>query len=161
MGWVTVAAYVAAAFLCGWCASRERRAGERQFWIFLTVVMALLGVNKQLDLQTWFTQVGRDMALAQGWYESRQTVQIAFIAALALSAVACLVWLRYATRGFSSGARWACVGLVLLAAFIVVRAASFHHIDRWLYVDVDNVRMNWILELGGIGSIAVAAFARL
>ena len=30
--------------------------------------MLLLGINKQLDLQSLFTEVMRDMAHAQGWY---------------------------------------------------------------------------------------------
>jgi hypothetical protein len=42
-----------------------------------------LGINKQLDLQTALTELGRVLALSQGWYEQRQVVQFWFIAALA------------------------------------------------------------------------------
>ena len=35
----------------------------------LTILLLLLGINKQLDLQTLLKDVGRRMAKANGWYE--------------------------------------------------------------------------------------------
>ena len=58
------------------------------FWFALCGVMVFLGFNKQLDLQTCFTQVGRDMAHSEGWYESRRTVQLIFIVILVLLGLA-------------------------------------------------------------------------
>ena len=36
-------------------------------------------MNKQLDLQTAFTELGRVLAQTEGWYEQRRTVQFWFI----------------------------------------------------------------------------------
>jgi 4-amino-4-deoxy-L-arabinose transferase-like glycosyltransferase len=124
-------------------------------------MMALLGINKQLDLQSWFTQLGRDFALAQGWYVHRQAVQAAFIVALTLAIFAMLFWLQRATRGFGGEIRWACLGLVLVTLFVLMRAASFHHVDSLLHQEFGSLRINWIMELGGIGCIGAAAVARL
>jgi hypothetical protein len=42
-----------------------------------------------------------------------------------------------------------------------VRATSFHHIDRMLGISLEGLRVNALLELSGIGLIAMAALARL
>jgi hypothetical protein len=161
LGWVTVAAYAAAFVLCLACARRETRgSASRRFWLASAIIMALLGVNKQLDLQTWFTQVGRDLALAQGWYERRQVVQVDFIAALALGALGAAWALLRAVRDLGTEINWAGVGLVFLAAFVLIRAASFHHVDRLLGLHIGGVTMNAVLELGGIACVGVAAAAR-
>jgi hypothetical protein len=70
LGWITVAAYAAAAVLAWRNAGAARRtAVPHSFWIALTALMLALGINKQLDLQTWLSQAGRDLAIAQGWWE--------------------------------------------------------------------------------------------
>ena len=166
-GWVTVLAYGMAMGLCALCAVRESantRVDEatRRAWLGVALLMALLGVNKQLDLQTWFTEVGRDLALTQGWYAARQKVQVLFIGALAAAGGVAIVWLQRAFRRLGSEVRWVAAGLVLLIVFVVTRAASFHHVDRLLSVELAlHVRLNAVLELGGIGIVIGAAAARL
>jgi len=166
-GWVTVLAYGIAMGLCALCAVRESantRAGEatRRVWLGVALLMALLGVNKQLDLQTWFTEVGRDLALAQGWYAARQKVQVLFIGALAAAGGVAIVWLQRALRRLGGEVRWVAAGLVLLIVFVVTRAASFHHVDRLLNLELaPHVRLNAAFELGGIGIVIVAAAVRM
>ena len=48
-------------------------------------------------------------------------------------------------------------GTVFLICFVAIRAASFHHIDRFIGIRLAGMRMNWILELGGIGLVAYGA----
>src|SRR3569833_3825399 len=76
VGWVTVIAYAVAAVLCLQSALRilhVKDAGPRVvFWSVLAVIMLLLGINKQLDLQTWFTLEGKKLALSEGWYNHRR-----------------------------------------------------------------------------------------
>ena len=156
-----VAAYLATALLCCCCAQRESPGGRRAFWLGVTAVMVFLGVNKQLDLQSWLTQTGRDLAHAQGWYAYRHAVQAGFIVALTLGGLSFLLWLRRATRNLGGEIRWAFLGLVLVIAFVFVRAASFHHVDRLLYFELGGLRISWILELGGIGCVALASVMRL
>jgi hypothetical protein len=166
-GWVTVLAYAAAMGLCALCAVREPAGtgdGEatRRVWLAVALLMALLGVNKQLDLQTWFTEVGRDLALAQGWYAARQNVQVLFIGALAATGGVAILWLQRAFRRLCSEVRWVAAGLVLLIVFVVTRAASFHHVDRLLRLELaPHLRVNAVLELGAIGIVICAAAARL
>ena len=160
MGWVTVAAYAAAAALAGIVAARGRtRAGA--FWSVLAVLLALFAVNKQLDLQSALTAIGRCLAKAQGWYENRRVVQAAFIAVLALAGLGFLAVMLRALRGRLAENGLAAAGTAFLVTFVLVRAVGFHHVDAMLRMPVAGLRMNWILELGGIALIAANAAALL
>lgn len=156
-GWSTVAAYFGASAVC---ARAAWRGGQpRYFWIALGLGMALLGVNKQLDFQSLLTDIARRAAHAGNWFEERRTIQAIFIAAMGVAGLlgAALI-LRYA-RGVPRPARAAAIGAVVLIAFIVIRAASFHHIERVLNSDVFAFRWNVVLELSGIAIIVIAALA--
>lgn len=160
-GWITVATYAVAMVLCYRCYRKMPAGPERQFWLGVTLVMTLLGINKQLDLQTWFTQFGRDMALEHGWYQRRRMVQVVFIGWLVLLGVVTHQWLFDWLKHLSHHARRAATGLLVLTIFVVVRATSFHHVDRLLGISLDGLRVNVLLELGGIGLIVLAARACL
>lgn len=163
MGWVTVVAYAAAAWQCvvlGRGKVRDMPARERRVWWWLAVIMILLGVNKQLDLQTAFTELGRIVAKTQGWYERRAHVQRRFIELVLAGALATVVVALIVVRKMPRATQLAIVGLTLLAAFVFVRASSFHKVDlilgaRWL-----GVKANWIFELGGIGLILLGTLLR-
>ena len=178
VGWLTVVAYFAAAGLA-YRALRLHRAVTRvddgprppattpsrflrdeavlwRFWALVVLSMLLLGFNKQLDLQTWFTEVGRDLAHRQGWYEVRRPLQVAFIGLIALIGACLTAALAFAMRHVLRRVVGALVGLGALVTFVIVRAASFHHVDMLL--GRGRVRLNWVLELGGIALIAISAF---
>ena len=157
-GWVTVAAYALAAFCC-WRASRRGPTRERRFWLLLTGVMAFLGLNKQLDLQTLFTDIGRFEARAHGWYEQRHEYQVAFIGAAAILVLVVIVTLLRRARGASGPVRGAVVGLGLLLLFVLVRASSFHKVDWLITRDFGGFRANHVMELGGIAIVAAFAYA--
>jgi hypothetical protein len=160
IGWITVAAYLVAAGLCVRARQRAHAAGAARlggFWLALAIALVLLGVNKQLDLQTGLAVLGRRLARAQGWYEARRTVQAVFLLALALGAGAATAWAAIALRRELAAVRLALVGLALLAAFIVARAASFHDVDRILGLRPLGVRVSAALELAGVGVVGVAA----
>ena len=157
MGWLTVVAYFGAAFACVVAHRKRRRAGHAWVWPSLCVLLVLLGINKQLDLQSWFTYVGKRTAIEQGWYEDRRPVQVAFIVTLATVGLVVGLVLLVRLRGALARFRWALAGTVFLIAFIVIRAASFHHVDLFLKLEIAGVRPNWLLELGGIALIGVAA----
>jgi len=91
MGWLTVALYLIAAILSA-MVTRQTGGKERLFWTLTTILLVLLTVNKQLDLQSAFTAIGRCAAKLQGWYEGRQTIQIYFIISVGLISIcACIV----------------------------------------------------------------------
>lgn len=162
MGWLTVAAYAAAAAVSLVAALRQPVSGpegrrSRRVWIGVSVLMAALCVNKQLDLQSLLTDVGRVIAHAQGWYDQRRLVQRWFVAAVAAGGAIALAALAWRLRSVMKGRLVLLFGLGFLLMFIIIRAASFHHVDELLGVRIIGLRVNWILELTGIGLVGLGA----
>jgi hypothetical protein len=189
MGWITVVAYLSAAYLCflvhrSWVASagpgvkgriwgpvalallgqRRRLAALPEavrmsaLWKALAIGLLLLGINKQLDLQTALTEIGRILAAKQGWYERRQQVQLDFIIGVVLVGgwVLCSVLLLAGRNLPRLGL--ALAGVVFLCCFVAIRASSFHHVDRLLGADLGGLKINWIMELGGITLVGLGAY---
>lgn len=156
--WIIVALYFAAAAAAFW-ASRFGRRRDRRFWVGTAVLLTLLGLNKELDLQTLLTDTARRLAHFEGWYEYRRLVQGAFLlllaAALTVAIIALIRWLRRSVLPVKVAA----LGIALLFAFIVMRAGSFHHIDQWVTVNLAGLRRGWWLEIAGTAVIGLSAFA--
>lgn len=167
MGWLTVAAYGLTAVLClvaalkgGAGASGDESGGarsQRRLWLGISAVMAFLCLNKQLDLQSLLTNIGRIVANRGGWYDGRRTIQFWFVVAVGLASVAAFVFLVRKTRSIFRGRAWLLLGLSMLLLFVVMRAASFHHVGEFLEKRVLGLKMNWLLELGSIALVAVSA----
>ena len=188
MGWLTVLAYFLTAWLCLQAFNTERRGPKRPFrqtvpallrvlrnrwphppaparraalWLFLATAFFFLGINKQLDLQSLLTEVGRALAHQQGWYDQRRIAQAIFIGLGLVAGVASLVTLAWLVRGELSDFRLPLAGLMFTVVFVITRAASFHHVDALLGFAPLGLRMNWVLELTGIGIVAAGATRRL
>jgi hypothetical protein len=167
MGWLTVALYFLAALGC-WLTVRmlsspdfaAESTKEVRAWWWIAVTFVALGINKQLDLQTALTETGRALATFQGWYDQRQPVQVAFIALVTIICLmATVVLLRWARH--APAPTWlALIGSVSVIRYVLIRAASFHHIDRFIGAEVLGFRWNWILEIGGISVVLVASYWR-
>ena len=162
LGWVTTFGYFLAAGLCFRVWMVRRRAADHGtlFWLALALFMLLLGVNKQLDLQTLLTEVGRGLARRQGWYEGRRAVQEGFIAGVAAAGCAAVVlFVLLARRGLAADGL-AVIGAAVLIGFIVIRAASFHHVDHILSLPVGGVKLHRVIELVGIGCVVAAGLVQ-
>jgi len=63
-GWFTVGSYFACAILSFILTFTNQHADRRSFlfWSMIGLLMVILGINKQLDLQSLFTEVGRQVA---------------------------------------------------------------------------------------------------
>ena len=130
-------------------------------WLGLGAMLAFLGVNKQLDLQTLFTEIGRLVAHSQGWYGERRGVQAMFIFLLLFAGWWALRSVLALGRGRMREVRFALLGAIFLVCFVAIRAASFHHVDELIGTDLLGVDLNAWLELGGITCIAAAAASHI
>lgn len=158
VAWVIVAAYFLGA-MAAWLASRAGRRRERWFWTGAALLLVMLGFNKELDFQSHLTNWGRSFARHLGFFDYRREIQGIFLLVLGglavLATVTLLAWLRRA----SAPVKTAALGVGVLMAFIIIRAASFHHIDHWVTVDIAGMRTGWWLELAGIAVIGISALA--
>ncbi len=157
--WVTVAFYVLAAARCVVKANASKKfGGYYQFWIYLAVFLLLLAINKQLDLQSWLTELVKDNALVNGWYQYRRRAQIAFIVALGFGMLVALLSIRVFLAHSWRHNKLTWVGIILLCTFIFMRAASFHHFDIFINQPVFGLKINVLLEVGAILLIILGTF---
>ena len=158
VAWFIVASYFLGAVAAFW-ASKSAKRRDRLFWLGAAVMLVLLGLNKELDLQTLLTMEAKLIAHHEGWYDERRAVQGLFLLGLTvlglLATVGLVRWLRKSPVQVKAAA----VGIVLLFTFIVMRAGSFHHLDRWVTINIAGMRSGWWLELAGIFVIAFSALA--
>lgn len=156
-GWLTVSAYAACAILGVFAFRRTTDRREQVFWALLALIVLFLCINKQLDLQSLLTAIGRCVSQLQGWYEERREFQRRFIvgtlvvAALFVSFVLWLMRKRLTRNGV------AIAGLAVVMAFVAVRAVGFHHFDAFIGSRAFDIRFNVLFELSGLILIAANA----
>lgn len=165
VGWVTVLVYVwaglaSARVALGLSGSDAIQRRERRFWWIAAAIMLGLAVNKQLDLQTLMTQIARCHAQLAGWYDIRRTIQREFILGVAVAGAGLVALMAWLLRGLLGRVWPALLGLGFVCLFVLVRAASFHHVDSLLGTWIFGVKMNWLLELPGPILVAVVAMRR-
>jgi hypothetical protein len=178
LGWVTVAAYVAMAIWAWWTWRRAQASIKRglhaksdqrgfslrafkaphHFWLGIALILGFLAVNKQLDLQSWLTELARDHAQEHGWYERRHEMQTLFIIVVAATLLVVSAVAAYLLWPLDGPRATALAGLIMLSYFIVVRASSFHAVDAMLSRSAFGMRLNGWMELGGIALIALGAW---
>lgn len=161
-GWFTVFSYSLTAFLAYWAYRDLSKLdyafhNRRLFWLVIGLICLFLGINKQLDLQSLLTAIGKYYAHQQGWYQQRRLVQEGFIAMILLLGIGFLTWGIRCFKNILSQNWLAFVGIVFLIVFILIRASSFHHMDQLIGFRFMGLKLNWVLELTGIYCIAFNA----
>jgi uncharacterized membrane protein len=162
-GWFTVILYFIAFVLCvrvGLQHTKRKEWITRDVagWCSLAALMLTLCINKQLDIQSFFTQVARDMLHEYGLFDVRRYYQIRVIAGLMLITFAVAVTILITTlRARNGWTHVAGIGTAILLCYIISRAASFHKLDGILNVKFYGFNYNWLFEIPPIMMIAIAA----
>ena len=132
-------------------------------WGLIAVLMTVLALNKQLDLQSLMTALGRCLAQEQGWYENRRLVQRDFILGLIAAAVLISVAMFWILRGIIRQNLLVLAGLASLAGFILIRAGHLLHVfvPDQIFADLLLHRATSILEMACPVLIIIAAWRLL
>jgi hypothetical protein len=187
VGWGITVAYLVAAALCFVCGRRMGAASpsaapisasvvqcfadapvspasnrrERWLWWCVGAAVLLLGINKQLDLQTLLRDLGRAMAETEGWYGYRRLVQMGFVAATAVIALGTLILAGVRVRRTWRQHALLYAGVVILAGFVVLRVATFHHVRDSIEWSAPIRGARFLMEAAGIACIGVSAMMQL
>ena len=169
MGWIITVAYFVAAFLCWRAGLAEKKQSlisefPKNYWLWfgLAAVLLVLGINKQLDLQTLLISLGRGIAIECGWYDSRRQIQIDFVLLAALFSSIFFLGLMWRFKGCWRQYWLILSGLLFIALFVLIRAASFNHVDYLLskWRIIGPFKMKYVAELGGIMLVGAGAYYR-
>lgn len=157
-GYLTVAAYFVTGLLCCWNAWHVRRSKgknfERRVWFVLALIFVFFGFQKAINFFSFLTALLSALAYRYDLYNQRRLLQAFVLGAVLLLAV---LWIwRALSSANAFPIRLAMAGTLYLFVFVTVRAASFHPFDVFINVRVLGLRVNWILELGGIFVAAIA-----
>ena len=167
IGWLTVVLY----FLCfAWscrvylCANSlftQPIQRQKNLWLLITITILALGINKQLDLQSLLTQIGKYFAYHNDWYDQRRHYQRLFITSILALSIIAMATLFFVYKPVLRKHYIAIFGLCFLLAFVVIRASSFHNVDELLTADFQGIRFNWAMEISGIFLVSLNAYQLL
>lgn len=163
IGWFTTSSYLVCA-ISTFIAALSHHKSDRTsfvFWCMVTALMLLLAINKQLDLQSLFTEMARHIAKRHGWMERRRLVQFWFIVCFGTISIASFILLAFILRDLFRRFMLAFIGLFFLLNFIIIRAAGFHHLAEILQFKPVWLNLAWLLELIGIYSVVTAAITEI
>jgi len=168
LGWTNFALYLVAALLAfraAFVSSRLPWSSETgRVWVWLGVILAMLGLNKQLDLQTLLIKLGRQIAGKENLSANRAELHVLFFLGFILGIIALFVAVRFRLPGhigrFGRQLPLAAVGCVLVCAYIVIRAASIDRVDLMLGFDFERIPFLWLLEAGGLLLIITQALGK-
>jgi hypothetical protein len=126
----------------------------------IAIVFLILGLCRELDIQSTITDYWRTVARYQGWYGDRRSFQPVMIIAIGVGSMVGAIVLMRSLPGLSPFAQLASVGTFILMAYIAVRAVSFHHVDVLARQTFLGLRLSWFMEFAGILVVIVAALRR-
>lgn len=162
MGWVTVIIYIAASLLA-WSASKcpssvsTTKRFERLFWRLVALLMALLAINKQLDLHTFFIALGRCLSHSQGWYDERRDVQMWIVIFMGMVTGGLGLWILWGLRPVLKHMALPFLGLAAVACFALLRLMLFFHVYHTHILGNNNI-VPRIFELAGPLLLSVSAY---
>ena len=164
VGIVTTLAYLAAFVACfvvmRQAAPRTVNATmHRWFWFVVGGVELLLGLNKQADLQIALTRSLRAWARSGGWYHNRRQLQFAFCVVVTIAVVIALIVAWRKVRTWPAPYWVALLAIALQMLYVLIRIASFHHLDALLSMDWSHLKLSWMIELFGVVLCLLAAMA--
>jgi hypothetical protein len=132
----------------------------RLLWICITILLTVLGLNKQLDLQTLLIIVGRSIAEAQGWGDYRRVVQALFTFMLGLGLVLSGAVVLFRVRRAIPTAWIEITGTMVLLGYTMIRAGAISHIGRAESIESVAIRIH-AFELFGVMIILFAIVRHL
>lgn len=153
VAWLVTGGYLVAAGLGFHLSRRSLRSGckeEGRCWLFLTLVAAALGINKELDLQTLLIELVRETLRPMGWHDLHRAVQRG-LAALAMVVMAVFAWRWVRANGrFFRLRPLVAVGMVLVGAYVLLRVGSINHLESGPLTDGEGP-IGPMIELCGAG----------
>lgn len=166
LAWIITAGYFLAAILSFSVSQRITKYYSAPgkawaFWLGLTVMMVFLGLNKQLDLQTFLHSSLKCLSIVEGWYNQRRIFQLDFVIAIAAVFAVLVVFIISFFREILRKDTLAVTGIIFLLVFILIHASYFNYFEMPAITEFYEAGLNWLLEITGIALICLQSLLRL
>jgi hypothetical protein len=158
-GTVFVASYAVVAVLILKVA-RQTSGRELCLWRVCGFALVFQALNTNLDLHAFPGTFGRCLAYAQGWYENRQQVQIAFLSILGISVILLLLIASiYFYQNISSNILLIS-GVAIALGITIIKGITYHGAEQIYDGDFGQFRGADLIEFSGILIALAAALMR-
>jgi len=136
---------------------------DERFRISLTALVAFLGIAKHFNLPGAVTELGRMVVNQIGGYEFRREAQVVGLGIITIGVVLVVRWATQHPEFRNTWQRRApeIVCLIYLCGLVVLRAVSLHQVGALFAAEVFGVRVNWLVELGGIYLLTAIVVIRI
>ena len=163
MGWFTGGSYFICALVALIAALIYQTGGKRScfFWIMISLLTIFLVVNKWIDLESLFTEIGAQIAKAQDWTDKCRIVQFWFVLPSGTTALVAFLSFAIIMRGLLRRFMLAFIGLFFLLSFLFLRAVSYKYFDEILGFTPLGANIYFVLELAGIYLILVVGIREI
>lgn len=160
IAWIVTVVYA----IAGWTshtaavqAKRQRRSrANLLFWRAMLIAMILLGLNKQLDLQSLMLDCGRTLSREGGWFAYRRVAERSFAAVVAASLVLLLTLTILRMRSPRLDMIISISGIAALVCFILLRTGSILHVPGLDRTTTGSFQS--MLELCGVVAVAFGGY---
>jgi len=158
-GWTICLGAISAGGLCASAAWTMRTARHRAaFWLISAGLLLLIGINKQLDLQTMMINIGRSIAVRQGWWDQRAWAQRTALAAAIVAAMLVGMWMIRTAWRHGMGERLCVVSIAILTCYVLLRMTAIVRQDDILPELLHADRLAMACELTGLAGAGISAW---
>lgn len=138
--------------LYAWQARRSPATYRRPLQLFYysqACLLLFLSLDKQWGLLHRLTSYSRIIAMRDGWYYSRHSLQVELIVVMIVAGLLLLGVASWCFRAILRQQWLPLLSAIGLLTYVVIRAISLHDIDALLAARVWGLRRDWLVELGG------------
>jgi hypothetical protein len=121
----------------------------------------MLGLSRLANFEQITTDVGRQVAISNGWYNARRSFQSIGIYGIILGSSGIISFMLARFQHLRAPEALGIVSLCCLLTLIGVRLISLHSVDHIVGRHINGVQLGWLLELLFLVCIVGASFWRV
>ncbi len=155
-GWTATILYLATLAGCLFYLNRRRQgrfswrlSSNYHFWKLLSIILFVLGLNKQLDLQSLFLQFNRFAMEAAGLAKYADVFRLWLTWGIVSMLMVITVIFAYTVRDAMGTNKSALCGAVMILVYIVLRAVTFQNIPGMTLLEKISP-WTWVIEVTGL-----------
>ena len=134
---------------------------NRLKWWIITILFFLIGINSIFNFHIHLSELFREYAHIEGWYEDRRSFQMLFLAVIISFGIITDLALQSKLKEISLNNRMVIYGTAFLGSIFLFDIISFHPVDSLFNSYIFGCKIRLILELAGIIWVAVSLVLKI